>query len=267
MKQFEQKSSDFSYSLFNLTLITPSLKTKEHFHKTRIATRKLESLLRLFKFRISKKLFCKVNKLLGKIRKKAGIIRNHQLFLKTIDKATFSECKFKKIFTNHIQKNIRYSKAEFCDFAKKHNSKLLVLLKEVNLQIKTLQLRKCRKIKRSKIRGFKKRVEAAIRNKQIRFKKIHEMRITAKKLRYQLEILSEIHSNKNYQSAIKQLRKLQKAFGRITDQKLFIRHMVKLRQYYKKESDISVKELDPLIRQAKRRFRKAKSLLGLKKII
>jgi len=43
--------------------------------------------------------------------------------------------------------------------------------------------------------------------------------------------------------------------------------MVKLRQYYKKESDSSVKELDPLIRQAKQRFRKAKSLLGLKKII
>ena len=132
-------------------------------HHLRIATRKLESLLRLFKFGISKKLFCKTNNLLGKIRKKAGTIRNHQLFLKNIDKATFSECKFKKIFTNHIQKNIRYSKAEFCDLAKKHNSKLLSLHKEVNLQIKPLPIRKCRKIKRSKIRGFKKRVEAAIR--------------------------------------------------------------------------------------------------------
>jgi len=245
----------------------PRVNTFSCIHRMRIATRKLESLLRLFKFAISKKLFCKVNKLLGKIRKKAGTIRNHQLFLKNIDKATFSDRKLKKSFTTHIQKNIRCSKAEFCDFAKKHKSKLLVLLKEVNLQIKTLQLRKCQKIKRSKIRGFKKRVEAAIRNKQIRFKEIHEMRITAKKLRYQLEILSEIHSNKNDQSAIKQLRKLQKVFGRITDQKLFIRHMVMLRQYYKKESDTSVKELDHLIQQAKQRFRKSKSSLGLKKII
>lgn len=254
-------------SLIHLTNQKLSLRSKYLLHRLRIATRKLESLIRLFKFAISKKLFCKVNKLLGKIRKKAGTIRNHQLFLKNIDKATFSDRKLKKSFTTHIQKNIRCSKAEFCDFAKKHKSKLLVLLKEVNLQIKTLQLRKCQKIKRSKIRGFKKRVEAAIRNKQIRFKEIHEMRITAKKLRYQLEILSEIHSNKNDQSAIKQLRKLQKVFGRITDQKLFIRHMVMLRQYYKKESDTSVKELDPLIRQAKQRFRKSKSSLGLKKII
>lgn len=233
-------------------------------HKLRIATRKYQALLRLLKLKFSTKLLHRTNNLLDKIRKKAGTIRNHQLFLKNIDKATFSDRKLKKSFTTHIQKNIRCSNAKFCDFAKNHKSKLLVLLKEVNLQIKTLQLRKCRKIKRSKIRGFKKRVEAAISNKQIRFKEIHEMRITAKKLRYQLEILSDIHSNNNHQSAIRHLRKLQKTLGRITDQKLFIRHMVMLRQYYKKESDISVKELDPLIRQAKKRFRKAKSSLCLK---
>ena len=236
-------------------------------HQLRIATRKLQALLRLLRFGISKKLIRKIQKLLDTIRRKAGKTRNLQLFLENIRKATFSNTSLKKICITHIQKTIRFSKARFCLFAKKRKSKLSVLLKEVSSQMMTICKLKPSKIKQDKVRGFKKRVESAIRNKRIGFKEIHELRITAKKLRYQFEIISEIQTSKHHQSAIRRLRKIQKFLGIITDQKLFIRHLIKLRKHFEKESDVLLTELDGMIWQAKQRFLKTTSSMCLKKII
>lgn len=267
MKHLQHKISDLYKSLIYLTNKKLPLRFKNHLHQLRIATRKFQALLRLLKFGIPKKFFRKVQKLLDTIRRKAGKTRNLQLFLENIQKGTFSNSSLRKIFTSHIQKTIRFSKARFCLFAKKRKSKLSVLLKEVSSQIKTICKLKPSKIKRAKIRGFKKRVESAMRNKRIGFKKIHELRITAKKLRYQFEIISEMQTSKHHQSAIRRLRTIQKLLGRITDQKLFIRHLIKLRKHFKKESDVSLTELDGMIRQAKQRFLKATSTKCLKKII
>jgi CHAD domain-containing protein len=267
MKHLHHQISDLYNSLIYLTNKKLSLRPKNHLHQLRIATRKFQALLRLLKFGIPKKLFRKVQKLLDTIRRKAGQTRNLQLFLENIRKATFSNTSLKKILTTHIQKTIRLSKARFCLFAKKRKSKLSVLLKEVSSQMMTICKLKPSKIKHDKVRGFKKRVESAIGNKRIEFKEIHELRITAKKLRYQFEIISEMQTSKHHQSAIRRLRKIQKTLGRITDQKLFIRHLIKLRKHFKKESDVSLTELDGMLWQAKQRFLKATSSMCLKKII
>ena len=234
-------------------------------HQLRIATRKCQAFLSLLEPAFSPRFLRNLNGIFNKIRKKAGKTRNLQLFLDNIRKTTFSNTKTKRIFTSLIQKNIRRRKVRFRDFAQKHNPKISKVLKKFNLKIKSNISKIQPRIEHSEIRDFQERIRNATKRQNIGFAEIHGLRISAKRLRYKLEIANEIYSQNKHRTTIRHLRKTQKTLGKITDQKVFIFQMKVLRKTLKKKSITALLEIDALTSQAKKKFRKSKSALCLKK--